>query len=42
MKVHRAMNREAFDAIADETKRQGMAFAGHVPLVSLCSGFERF
>lgn len=26
------MNREAFDAIADETKRQGMAFAGHVPL----------
>lgn len=33
IKIHRAMNREAFDAIADETKRQGMAFAGHVPLV---------
>jgi imidazolonepropionase-like amidohydrolase len=33
IKIHRATNREAFDAIADETKRQDMAFAGHVPLV---------
>jgi len=33
IKIHRATGREAFDAIADETKRQGLAFAGHVPLV---------
>ena len=33
IKIHRATNREAFAAIADETKRLGLAFAGHVPLV---------
>jgi imidazolonepropionase-like amidohydrolase len=33
IKVHRATNREAFEAIADETKRLRLAFAGHVPLV---------
>jgi imidazolonepropionase-like amidohydrolase len=33
IKVHRAMGREAFDAIADETRRLGLPFAGHVPLV---------
>ena len=33
IKIHRAINREVFDAIADETRRQGLTFAGHVPLV---------
>lgn len=33
IKIHRATNREAFYAIADETKKQGLTFSGHVPLV---------
>ncbi|HEX4934726.1 MAG TPA: hypothetical protein VFV33_16165, partial [Gemmatimonadaceae bacterium] len=33
IKIHRATTREAFFAIADETRRLGIAFAGHVPLV---------
>lgn len=33
IKIHRATNREVFLAIADETRRQGLSFCGHVPLV---------
>jgi Amidohydrolase family len=33
IKVHRQTTREAFFAIADETKKQHLTFAGHVPLV---------
>lgn len=33
IKIHRATNREVFDAVADETRRVGLPFAGHVPLV---------
>lgn len=33
IKFHRATSREAFDAIAEESSRLGMPFAGHVPLV---------
>lgn len=33
IKIHRATNREAFYAIADECKKQGLTFSGHVPLV---------
>lgn len=32
IKIHRAIGREAFAAIADETRRLGLAFSGHVPL----------
>lgn len=32
IKLHRATNREVFDAVADETRQLGMPFAGHVPL----------
>jgi hypothetical protein len=33
IKIHRQTTREAFFAIADETKNQHLTFAGHVPLV---------
>jgi len=33
IKIHRQTSRAAFDAIADETSRLGLAFSGHVPLV---------
>jgi len=33
IKIHRQTTREAFFAIADETKKQHLTFAGHVPLV---------
>lgn len=33
IKIHRAINQEVFDAIADESRRQGLPFTGHVPLV---------
>jgi imidazolonepropionase-like amidohydrolase len=33
IKIHRAVNRTTFYAIADETKKQGLTFSGHVPLV---------
>lgn len=33
IKIHRATSREAFFAIADETSKQALPFAGHVPLV---------
>jgi len=33
IKVHRQTTREAFFAIADQTKKQHLTFAGHVPLV---------
>ena len=32
IKIHRAIGREAFAAIADETRRLGLPFSGHVPL----------
>lgn len=32
IKIHRATNREAFLAIADETRKQSLTFSGHVPL----------
>ena len=33
IKIHRQTTREAFFAIADETRKQGLTFVGHVPLV---------
>jgi len=33
IKIHRQITREAFFAIADETAKQRLTFAGHVPLV---------
>lgn len=33
IKIHRATSREAFDAIADQTRRAGLPLSGHVPLV---------
>lgn len=33
IKIHRATNREVFDAVADETRRVGLPLSGHVPLV---------
>ncbi len=33
IKIHRQTTREAFFAIADETKKQRLTFAGHVPMV---------
>lgn len=33
LKVHRATNREAFDAILDEARKAGLTVSGHVPLV---------
>lgn len=33
LKVHRATNREAFDAIVDEAAKAGLTVSGHVPLV---------
>lgn len=33
IKIHRATNREAFEAIVDEARRQGLPVSGHVPLV---------
>lgn len=33
IKIHRATNREVFEAIADETRHVGLTFCGHVPLV---------
>jgi predicted amidohydrolase len=32
IKIHRAINREVFFALADETNKQGLALSGHVPL----------
>ncbi len=32
IKIHRATNRDAFAAIADESRKVGLPFAGHVPL----------
>lgn len=32
IKLHRATTREVFEAVADETRRLGLPFAGHVPL----------
>jgi imidazolonepropionase-like amidohydrolase len=32
IKVHNLLSREAYFAIADEAKRQGLTFAGHVPV----------
>lgn len=32
IKLHRATNRDVFQAVADETRRVGLTFSGHVPL----------
>lgn len=32
IKLHRATNRDVFEAVADETRRLGLTFSGHVPL----------